>query len=221
MSDEREEPERVWDEYDWERFLKQQDQRAHRYLELMERYSDHPQRDWIVAQEMGWCEFSSDEVLVWMSEEETRSQGEELEAMEEGETKSVDSTDSLEGHPLYGRVLSLMTWLDGVFERKGESFCENSAAMELSDQLCELAARLVAALSDERDGERAMTIAYLKRALHALHECLNAAFRLYRQRGIGRVRANHLRKCLLEIRNEIVEKMGECRRQMRRELGEG
>ncbi len=44
----------VWDEYDWERFLREQDLRAERYLELMETYRDHPDRDNIVAREMGW-----------------------------------------------------------------------------------------------------------------------------------------------------------------------
>jgi hypothetical protein len=31
--------ERAWDEYDWERFLQQQDQKTEKYMELLERIS--------------------------------------------------------------------------------------------------------------------------------------------------------------------------------------
>src|SRR5207248_9909953 len=50
------EPERMWDEYDWERFLQQQDHKTEKYMELLETYLDHPQRDQIIAQEMGWTQ---------------------------------------------------------------------------------------------------------------------------------------------------------------------
>ena len=50
------EPERVWDEYDWERFLQQQDQKTEKYMELLEKYLDDPQRDEIIAREMGWTQ---------------------------------------------------------------------------------------------------------------------------------------------------------------------
>jgi len=34
------EPERAWDEYDWERFLQQQDYKTEKYMELLEKYLD-------------------------------------------------------------------------------------------------------------------------------------------------------------------------------------
>jgi hypothetical protein len=46
--------ERVWDEYDWERFLQQQDRKTEKYMELLEKYIDDPNRDQIIAKEMGW-----------------------------------------------------------------------------------------------------------------------------------------------------------------------
>ena len=46
--------ERVWDEYDWERFLQQQDRKTEKYMELLEKYIDDPNRDQIIAREMGW-----------------------------------------------------------------------------------------------------------------------------------------------------------------------
>jgi hypothetical protein len=44
----------AWDEYQWERFLQEQDRRAERYMNLMDRYQGHPDRDNMVAREMGW-----------------------------------------------------------------------------------------------------------------------------------------------------------------------
>ena len=48
------EPDNVWDEYDWERFLQQQDRKTEKYMELLERYIGDPNRDQIIAREMGW-----------------------------------------------------------------------------------------------------------------------------------------------------------------------
>ena len=45
-----------WDEYDWERFLQQQDHKTEKYMELLEKYLDDPQRDEIIAREMGWSD---------------------------------------------------------------------------------------------------------------------------------------------------------------------
>src|SRR5438552_19164235 len=50
------ESERMWDEYDWERFLQQQDQKTEKYMQLLETYLDDPQRDEIIAREMGWTQ---------------------------------------------------------------------------------------------------------------------------------------------------------------------
>ncbi len=50
---------RAWDEYEWERFLQQQDQKTEKYMELLEKYIDDPNRDEIVAREMGWSHLRS------------------------------------------------------------------------------------------------------------------------------------------------------------------
>ena len=49
-------PEGAWDEYDWERFLQQQDHKTEKYMELLEKYLDDPNRDQIIAREMGWTQ---------------------------------------------------------------------------------------------------------------------------------------------------------------------
>jgi len=63
------EPGRAWDEYDWERFLQQQDQKTEKYMELLEKYLDDPQRDEIIAREMGWSQLL--DAKDWSAEVET------------------------------------------------------------------------------------------------------------------------------------------------------
>ena len=46
----------MWDEYDWERFLQQQDGKTEKYMQLLETYLDDPRRDEIIAREMGWTQ---------------------------------------------------------------------------------------------------------------------------------------------------------------------
>src|SRR5947199_8646520 len=48
--------ERMWDEYDWERFLQEQDQKTEKYMQLVETYLDDPQRDESISREMGWTQ---------------------------------------------------------------------------------------------------------------------------------------------------------------------
>jgi len=43
-----------WDEFDYEKFMRESDARTDKYAELLEKYMDHPDRDKIIAKEMGW-----------------------------------------------------------------------------------------------------------------------------------------------------------------------
>ena len=52
MADDDFETPEIWDEYQWERFLQQQDRNTEKYFGLLERYLDHPDRDNIIAKEM-------------------------------------------------------------------------------------------------------------------------------------------------------------------------
>jgi hypothetical protein len=48
--------EKPWNEEQWERFMKRSEARADRFGELLETLVDHPDRDKIIAREMGWKE---------------------------------------------------------------------------------------------------------------------------------------------------------------------
>jgi hypothetical protein len=219
MADEHEQPEREWDEYEWERFLQNQDLRTERYLELLERYVDHPERDVLIAKEMGWFDFSSGEESWEAScageDEESERIGFELD--EEGDGDADE--EALEEHPLYRSAFDLTVWLDGVLEARGERVTEHPAAMEMAKQTCILGGKVAAALSGPEESELGMTIAYLKRALRAANLALNAYAEVHREHLLGRVRDKQLRSRLFQVRDAIVLLMGETRAEWRRRLG--
>src|SRR5579862_5904937 len=88
MPDDHDQPEKVWDEYDWERFLQEQDRKTEKYMELLERYIDDPNRDQIIAREMGWIHLLNREGQEWIEsvdsrfDEETEEDEEALEGDE-------------------------------------------------------------------------------------------------------------------------------------------
>src|SRR5207247_6670934 len=98
----------MWDEYDWERFLREQDQKTEKYMELLEKYLDDPHRDEIIAREMGWSQFLGakdweDEVDAltnedWRSEEENSVNGDEQVAA---------LNETFEDHALYRAAFGL------------------------------------------------------------------------------------------------------------------
>src|SRR5580704_2835179 len=110
-----EEPERIWDEYDWERFLQQQDRKTERYMELLEKYIDDPNRDQIIAREMGWYHLLDEEGKNWADNVDVDFTREmemaEEEECEDGEEADEDA-ESFEMQPLYKASFALTVWID-------------------------------------------------------------------------------------------------------------
>jgi hypothetical protein len=168
---------RAWDEYEWERFLQQQDEKTEKYMELLEKYIDDPQRDEIVAREMGWCQTHEEAGSEWNDEEF------DLEGEEESSAADVinDCSESFEQHVLYRASFNLTIWIDQLFET--DSGLQNDpAAVKLATHAALAAAKLAAALSDEEAEELGMTIAYLKRSLKAITVAMDAAAQLVSER---------------------------------------
>ncbi|HEY8671343.1 MAG TPA: hypothetical protein VIL63_10925, partial [Terriglobales bacterium] len=162
-------PERAWDEYEWERFLQQQDRKTEKYMELLEKYIDDPRRDEIVAREMGWCHSTDETGEEWNSDADGL-----LADAEEGDEDSrsgadliYDCAESFEQHVLYRASFNLTIWIDQLFDAHTR-LQNDPAAVKLATHAALAAAKLAAALSDEEAEELGMTIAYLKRSLKAI-----------------------------------------------------
>src|SRR5512144_1467527 len=212
------EPERMWDEYDWERFLQQQDHKTEKYMELLETYLDHPQRDQIIAQEMGWTQLL--EPKDWSAEVDALLDSNEAgDETADNEAGCDDTSDSFEDHSLYRGAFALTIWIDQLFDQN-PALQNEPAAVKLATHAALASAKLAAALSDDDVDEIGMTIAYLKRALKAITTSMNAAAQLRKAAGlISRSEYLVLQQRLFEVRDGIVSLMGEYRAEWRRRFG--
>jgi hypothetical protein len=76
-----------WDEFDYEQFMRECDARTDKYAELMDKYMDYPDRDRLIAKEMGWT---------WLEEAldaQQQETGEAGSAPASGEKEVGGSTD--------------------------------------------------------------------------------------------------------------------------------
>jgi len=222
-----EEPDKIWDEYDWERFLQQQDRKTERYMELLEKYIDDPNRDQIIAREMGWYHLLDEEGKDWADNVDSLFTEEMELAKEDGDCDGEDEepaeddpgAESFELHPLYQASFALTVWIDQLFEELGD-LQNHPASVRLATQCAIASAKLAAALSDDDVDEIGMTIAYLKRALKAVTNAMEAAMQLKQEKKLDKERSAALDHRLFQIRDGIIALMGEFRSEWRRRFGE-
>lgn len=92
----------IWDEFQWEEFMREADKRTEKYSKLFEKYLDHPDRDNIIAKEMGW-----DHLLDESEDEDDWNEFGDINYVEEGEEwkeeTGFESTEfnNLENLPVY------------------------------------------------------------------------------------------------------------------------
>ncbi len=211
MADFYDEPERAWDEYDWERFLQQQDSKTERYMELFEKYIDDPNRDQIIAQEMGWTH------LVDQPAEDV--DGVEFDPDFEVEAEGdEDSEEVFESHPLYQNAFSLTVWIDQLFDEM-PSVASSPVGVKLASHVAVASAKLAAALSDRDTEEIGMTIAYLKRALRAISTAVEAAIQMSYDGSLKSRQFQELYERIFQVRDSIIVLMGDLRAEWRRRYG--
>ena len=220
MSGYEPEPDRVWDEYEWERFLQQQDHKTEKYMELLEKYLDHPQRDQIIAREMGWTQLLNEEESDSWSEEVDAMLAEEASSREGSDTQqeSAAFTDGFEDHTLYRAAFALTVWIDQLFDEQA-TLQNEPAAVKLATHSALASAKLAAALSDDDVDEIGMTIAYLKRALKAITVSMEAGGQLVAEKLITAQQHSVLQQRLFEVRDGIICLMGQYRGEWLRRYG--
>ena len=219
------EPNRAWDEYEWERFLQQQDHKTEKYMELLEKYLDHPQRDQIIAREMGWGQLSqseewSEEVDALLADAEAVSDDdvEELIAPDEETERPSGISDGFEDHSLYRAAFALTVRIDLIFD-ENPALQNEPSAVKLATHSALASAKLAAALSDDDVDEIGMTIAYLKRALKAITVAMEAARAMAAEQLITSRQHSTLEHGLFQVRDGIITLMGEYRGEWLRRFG--
>ena len=140
-------PEEIWDEYVWERFLQQQDRNTEKYFQLLEKYHDEPDRDDIIAEEMGWDVFASaqedqEEVEDFLAEATELLASESEEVEEDYEDEFEEFTQS----PVYEDTLRLHRWVNNLFNKRAD-LRENPEAVRFATRSAVCGAKLAAALA--------------------------------------------------------------------------
>lgn len=209
------ESERMWDEYDWERFLQQQDHKTEQYMQLLEKYLDDPQRDQIIAREMGWTQLLDERD--WSTEGDALWDEEPAGESPPG-TDRAPSFDTFEDHNLYRAAFALTVWIDQLFD-EDPSLQNEPEAVKLATHSALASAKLAAALSDDDVDEIGMTIAYLKRALKAITISMDSATQLLSEKLITPAQHSVLQQRLFQVRDGIITLMGEYRGEWRRRFG--
>jgi len=202
----------LWDEYQWERFLQQQDRKTEKYFTLLERYIDDPRRDEIIAREMGWSggdDLADPDVLEAI----------EASGYDEGDCDEDDGEfDHFRRSPVYRDTVRLNRYINTLLDRD-PSLQENHDAVELATRSAICGAKLAAALCGDELAEVGMTIAYLKRGLKAANDALTAGARLNEHGLIGARQRVALNRHLFRLRDRIVDLMSEYRSEWRRRGG--
>ena len=206
----------MWDEYDWERFLREQDQKTEKYMQLLEKYLDDPQRDEIIAREMGWTQLL--DAKDWSAEVDALLDEDPEEDDDLDPDQGAKSVETFEEHSLYRAAFALTIWIDQLFDQK--PLLQNEpAAIKLATHSALASAKLAAALSGDDVDEIGMTIAYLKRALKAITISMDAAKQLLSEKLITRAQHSVLQQRLFQVRDGIITLMGEYRSEWRRRFG--
>ncbi|RYD83732.1 MAG: hypothetical protein EOP84_07460 [Verrucomicrobiaceae bacterium] len=229
---EEKETQAPWDEFRHEQALRQSDALTEKFGKLFEKYRNHPDRDRIIAREMGW------DWMEELTEEESTTCGEycdpdfadfsepdccgewvkpEPDPTREG-VDWIRNSDGDIRHPLYDRAFQMTSHLHAFCRDNGLMEEEKPDLEELFAQTSPLAAKLAGALTDLADGtnlyEPGFVVALLKRALAVLNQALAALNSVESKSLLPLEMTTAYRAELLSIREAILTLIQEFRKKI-------
>ncbi len=229
-----------WDEFDYEQLMRESDARTDKYGELLDKYQDHPDRERIVAREMGWtwieealeeqaaAQAERNEAEADADDDPFAANGEAAMAIEvpddepplepDPATEGVDWVRDKHGelsHPLVLRALdgSVAFWRQCCELKLVKT--EDDALVRLHEEYQICGAKLAGALNGLAYGrdlrEGAFIVAYLKRALSHLHAALAALEEVASKNLLPMELLATIRTEMFALREEILRLMEEFR----------
>ena len=208
----------AWNEFDWEQYLRHQDEVVIRYLAFYEQLKDHPDRLDEVAHFMGW---DKDD---WSSEGTTL--GEESETDDDADERdSEDTADydaepyTLHKNPIFIAIKAIQLGLKRSWERIAHDPQKVPQALALTFQtsLHRSDENAMLAIQALDFGDYAMAISLFKRALSDLNRSL--ALLDERATAFSRVLASFREEAftrLFDLREVYLRVMSECREELER-----
>lgn len=113
----------AWNEYDWQRYLKQSDQELHRFFSLYKKMRQHPNRLDEIARLMGWDreDWNAGEIANSKTEDAEASEDANIEGFFDEEFSELDDMEpyTVHRHPVYVVTRALyqniqLTWSELV-----------------------------------------------------------------------------------------------------------
>lgn len=205
----------VWNEFDWERYLRQQDEGVLRYLAFYEQLRTHPERLDEAAKLMGWGvgDWTSDSVLAEDDEDDDDDEAAEVDMDEDEEPYTLHK------NPIFVATRALFLSLKRAWEQLADTPEKVPQRLALSyyAALLRTEDQAMQAVSALDFGDYAMAISLFKRALRDL----NATFAALPPEaaeisgGLAHYRAQAMPR-LFDLREVWLRVMGECRQELAR-----
>jgi hypothetical protein len=210
----------IWDEFKWEEFMKKQDKRVERYMELFYRYHDDPDRDEIIAREMGWKgipgNFYADEHQSSMESEEWQD-GEEWKAAVGFESDEHLEVQHYKHLPVYRLAHEFALKAFYIAEQLSDSVSKDSAVVDFVSGAMITSARIAGGTGLGSDMEElGGNIAFCKRGLAAANLAITALREMMEKKIIGDSSYRELLEEAAEVRNAIAIHILELREKFRR-----
>ena len=206
----------AWNEFDWERYLREQDDSIHRYLGFYEAFRQNPNRIDAVAEQMGWAQGN------WSDDDESTESADEESA--------VDSTDSdepdvytLHKNPIFIATKAIYLSVKRPWELNAGDAAKvpPSLALSMLASLHRGEEQAVQAIHALDFGDYAMAISLFKRALSALNNTLALlnSDEVRPHRAVMAYRESTLPK-LFDLREIWLRVISECREELDRPVDE-
>lgn len=201
----------AWSEFDWERYLREQDEAIHRYLRLYEASKDSNDRIDEVAEKMGWGQED------WSDESETETEDD----ADEEDFKGEEDVYTLHKNPIFIATKGIYLGLN----RSWQALAADSSRVPQALALHVLAAlhrgeeQAVQAIHALDFGDYAMAVSLFKRALSAV----NSTLALLNLESFARHPAVHdwrddAQRRLFDLREIWLRVIAECRQELDRPL---
>lgn len=216
------------DEFEWERFMKECDGRTDKYGALLEKYMEHPDRDKIVAREMGWNDLADDLKAYEDAVEKGEINPREFAEMDFEEpvpnplTEGTDWVRNKHGHVAHPlQIRASETVMELWHECKDAGHLEEEANnSDIHDMLFNgqcVGAKLAGALNGlayDRTDDKAFIVACLKRALPFFDKMMATLERVRKKGLLPDGRVVRFSSDMFAIRTEIVQLMERFRNEL-------
>jgi hypothetical protein len=210
------EEDKPMDEFQWEKFMKDSDARTESFGKLMEKYLHHPDRDRIIAREMGWSwiEEAMDADDKGLFEDEKVDLDDMPELEPNPLTEGVDWIRRKDGHivhPLQHQAheVAMNMWDDCGGKERIHDDCDTDLVDMLSEAQI-LGAKLAGALNGlayREAPDYGFVVAGLKRALPFVNDSIAATEKVQIKKLVEDTRLNRFRRELFEVREGILALM--------------